>query len=231
MTDEGDAVINQRFDRMKMKITLPPPVGVVEYDSKSEAAPTGTAALFAPMYQALTKAQFELTMTPRGEIKDVKVPDEVIAALKNSPGGMALGDLATPEGFKRMISQSALVLPENAPQAGDDWTTKVELKHPLGGKQIVETTYTYEGTKDVEGVTYAVFRPNLKMGFEGNEQAKVTAQESSGEILFNIAAGRLHSSVLDQNVTMEQGGGIQAKIDQSIKVNVTPVAAEGAGEN
>jgi hypothetical protein len=229
MTDDGNAIVSQKFDRMKMKMTLPPPVGVLEYDSKSEAAPTGVAAMFTPMYQALAKAEFELTMTPRGEIKDVKVPDDVIAALKNSPGGMAMGDMATPEGFKKMISQGALVLPENAPKPGDEWSTKVEVNNPMGGKQIIETTYRYEGTKDVDGVTLAVFEPTLKMSFEGNPQMKVTAQESSGEILFNVEAGRLHSSTLDQAVTMDQGG-VQAKIDQSIKVKVTPVE-KTASEN
>ena len=42
--------------------------------------------MVAPIYDALTKGEFEITMSARGEIKDVKVPDEVLAAMKNSPG-------------------------------------------------------------------------------------------------------------------------------------------------
>jgi uncharacterized protein DUF6263 len=217
----GDALIRQKFDRVQTKMTMPP-LGVIEYDSASDQAPVGLAAMLAPIYKALTEAEFELTMTPRGEIKDVKIPEKLIEALKTSPNAAALGDLATPDGFKKMMSQSALVLPENAPQAGEQSATKVELSAPGGGKQIVETTYRYDGTKDVDGVNCAVFQPTLKMAYEGENQPKIKEQESSGEILFNVEAGRLHSSKLDQKMTMEQGAGMQMKINQTIAVEVKP---------
>ena len=33
--------------------------------------------MLAPMYKALMKGAFAITMTPRGEIKDVKIPEEL----------------------------------------------------------------------------------------------------------------------------------------------------------
>jgi hypothetical protein len=218
---EGSAVIRQKFDRVQTKMTVPQ-VGVIEYDSASDQAPVGLAAMLAPMYKALTEAEFELTMTNRGEIKDVKIPDKLLEALKNSPNSAALGDLTTPEGFKKMMSQSALVLPEKQPQPGEQSSTKTELNLPTGGKQLVETTYRYEGTKEVDGVICAVFQPTLKMTYEGENQPKIKEQESTGEILFNIEAGRLHSSKLDQSMAMEQATGMQMKLDQSIAVEVKP---------
>jgi hypothetical protein len=172
------------------------------------------------MYKALTEAEFELTMTNRGEIKDVKIPEKLLEALKNSPNSAALGDLTTPEGFKKMLSQSALVLPEKQPQPGEQSSTKTEVNLPTGGKQIVETTYRYDGTKDIDGITCAVFQPTLKMAYEGDNQPKIKEQESTGEILFNIEAGRLHSSKLDQSMAMEQAAGMQMKLNQSIAVEV-----------
>ena len=50
-----------------------------------------------------------------------------------------------------MISQGALVLPEDPPKKGETWTTKVEMNNPAVGKQMVETTYRYEGTKEIDG--------------------------------------------------------------------------------
>lgn len=227
--EQGDAVIRQKFERMKMKMELPAPAGTMEYDSKSDVPPTGMAAMFAPLYKALSSVDFQLTITPRGEITDVVVPDEVISALKNIPGGGSMGDMATPEGFKKLISNGALVLPEGAPEPGKEWSTKMELNNALVGKQVVETTYRYEDTKVIDDVHYAVFRPNLKMSIEGNQQMKVTEQDSSGEILFNADAGRLHTSTLNQKITMEQAG-VKINIDQSIKVNVTPAAPEASGK-
>ncbi len=227
VNDQGEAVIRQKFARVQMKMTGPAGQGF-EYDSSNvDAAPTGLAAMIAPMYQAMTKGDFEITMTSRGEVKDVKIPEEVLTALKNSPGAAMMGDLATPEGFQKMLMQGALVLPENAPAKGEQWSTKLEMNNPQAGKQIVETTYTFDGTKEVDGSTFAIFKPSLKMTFEGNEmmQMKVKDQNSEGEILFNMTAGRLSSSTLKQNVAMDvtvAGQQLQQKLDQKIDVKVTP---------
>jgi hypothetical protein len=242
----GEAVIRQKFDRVKMKMATP--VGSFEYDSKSEEAPTGLGAMIAPMYKAMTEGEFEITMTSRGEVKDVKIPEQVITALKNSPNAAAMGDIASAEGFKKMISQGALILPEKAPQKGETWSTKVEMKNPAVGKQTVETTYRYVESKDIKGTMFAVIKPQLKMEFEDqpaapkpgqpqqpaaqqNMQMKIKDQSSDGEVLFNIAAGRLQSTSLKQNVTIEatvNGQPIQQKIDQKIDVTVTPSGAKKA---
>ncbi len=242
----GEAVIKQKFDRVKMKMTTP--VGEFEYDSKSEAAPTGLAAMIAPMYKAMTNGEFEITMTSRGEVKDVKIPAEVLEALKNSPGAAAMGDIASAEGFKKMISQGALVLPQDAPKQGDTWATKVEMNNPAVGKQTVETTYTYNGTKDVDGTTYAVIKPQLKMEFESKPaetaegqpkppapqlSMKIAEQSSDGEVLFNIEKGRLYSTTLQQKVTIDataNGQVLQQKIDQKIDVKVTPASEKNPEE-
>jgi len=62
-------------------------------------------------------------------------------------------------------------------------------------------------------------------------QMKIKDQSSDGEVLFNIAAGRLQSTSLKQNVTIEasvNGQPIQQKIDQKIDVTVTPAGAKKA---
>jgi hypothetical protein len=242
VNEEGEAVIKQKFDRIKMKMTTP--VGGFEFDSKSEAAPTGLAALIAPMYKAMTQGEFEITMTSRGEVKDVKVPEEVITALKSSPGAAQMGDIATADGFKKMISQGALVLPEKAPKEGDTWQTKVEMNNPAVGKQTVETTYKYVGTKEINGAKFAVIKPELKMEFEKKEgdakaaqqlSMKIGEQSSDGEVLFNIDAGRLASTKLQQKVAIDAtlGGGqtMQQKIDQKIDVTVKPAGEKKAEED
>jgi hypothetical protein len=244
----GEAVIKQKFDRVKMKMTTP--LGGFEYDSKSEEAPTGLGAMIAPMYKAMTEGEFEITMTSRGEVRDVKIPEQVITALKNSPNAAQMGDIASAEGFKKMISQGALVLPKDPPKKGDTWSTKVAMKNQAGN-QTVETTYRYEGSKDIKGTMFAVIKPELKMEFDNKPetakegqpqqppqqqqmQMKIKEQSSDGEVLFNIPAGRLQSTTLKQNVTIEAtvGGGqpVQQKIDQKINVTVSPAGEKKAAE-
>jgi hypothetical protein len=232
----GEAVIKQKFDRVKMKMNSP--MGAFDYDSKSEEAPTGLGAIIAPMYKAMTAGEFEITMTSRGEVKDVKIPEGVLAALKNSPAAGQMGDIASSEGFKKMISQGALVLPKDPPKKGDTWTTKVEMKNAAVGTQTIETTYRYEGTKDIKGATFALIKPTLKMEFgaavEGQKPAmSIKEQSSDGEVLFNIAAGRLQSTTLNQKVTIQAnaaGQPIEQKIDQKIEVKVSPAGEKKANE-
>ncbi len=244
----GEAVIRQKFDRVKMKMTTP--VGGFDYDSKSDQPATGLAAMIAPMYKAMIGGEFEITMTARGEVKDVKIPEQVLTALKNSPNAAAMGDIASADGFKKMISQGALVLPKDPPKQGDSWTTKVEMKNPAFGKQTIETTYRYEGTKEIKGTKYAVIRPKLKMEFDNQPNAapagqpqqppqqqqmqmKIKDQSSSGEVLFDIHAGRLHSTTLTQNVAIDatvSGAAMQQKIGQKIEVTVTPAGEKKPDE-
>ena len=144
----------------------------IEYQSGGDEVTASLAAMVAPIYDALTKGEFEFTMTARGEIKDVKVAEEVLEALKNSPGAAMLGDIATAEGLQRMLVKWALVLPEKTPKPGETWRSRVELKSPAGGEQIVESSYRYEGTKEIDGRTYAVFRPGLEITFAGKERVR-----------------------------------------------------------
>lgn len=243
VNEQGDAVIVQKFDRVQMKMTGPM---AVDYDTAKDEPPTGMAAAFAPLYKAMTKGDFEVTMTARGEIKDVKVPQEVLDALKNSPGAAQMGDLAKPDGFQKMIMQNAFVLPENAPTKGDHWSTTATVTNPVAGQQTVETSYTFVDMKDIDGQQFAVFQPNIKMSFgpagdakgEGEAkpaaspnpamQMKVKDQKSDGEVLFNATAGRLGSMSVKQDMTMEiavAGQTLQQQIHQDIEVKVTPKTA------
>jgi hypothetical protein len=230
VNEAGDAVIKQSFDRVTMNMNAP--MGqTIEYDSDAAEPAEGLATMIAPLYDAMTEGEFEVTMSARGEIRDVKIPQEVIDAIKNSPGAAAMGEMATSEGFQNMIMQGALVLPEEPPAVGESWSNTATMNNPMAGKVTVETSYKYEGTKEVDGISMAVFRPTLKMGMEGNPtvQMKVTEQQSEGEVLFNQEAGRLDSTSLQQTTKMDitvAGQTMQQQIDQLIEVKVTQ--AEGS---
>lgn len=211
-----------------MQVTSPQ--GNLDFDSKSEKPATGLEALIAPLYKAITQGEFELTMTARGEIKDAKIPNDVLTALKGSPGASALGEYATEEGFKKMISKSAFVLPKDIPKKGETSKTSVVMDNQSGDKQVVETSYTYDGTKDVDGTVFAVFKPQLTMSYaDANRTVKpsIGQQSSEGEVLFNIPKGRLKSMKLEQHVTINSNSPsqpAQQKLDQKIEVEVSPRA-------
>jgi hypothetical protein len=217
--DDGSAVLDQKIDRMRM--TIEAGGQKIELDSAAKDEPQGQAAMLVPMLKAFTSKAFKVTMSPRGEIADVEVPEEMLEALKNTPGAAAMGDMATPEGFKKMVSQASFAMPEKL-EPGDEWTQKMEMQLPGIGKQIAETTYKYEGAKEIDGKEYEVFAPTLTIRYEGGATAvNVGDQKSNGQILFDREAGRLASSELKQDMTLTLSAGgqsIEQKLDQTIEM-------------
>jgi uncharacterized protein DUF6263 len=237
--EQGNARIRQKLDRVRLKMTGPAAgqqlaEGVkknetVEYDSQVKDPPIGGAAMAAAMFEPMMKETFELTVTPRGEVKDVKVPPAVMEMVKRNPEIAKLGDMATDAGVQKMLMQEIVVLPEGAPKEGETWNTQMEMPIPVVGKQTIETTYTYQGTKDLDGKQQATIaaKRNVKYGDPqaGLVQVAIKEQSSDGETLFNVTDGRLNSATLNQQITIEASGGGQAitqKLDQKSKVTVRP---------
>jgi hypothetical protein len=232
----GEAVIRQKFDRIKTKYNTPQ--RSFEYDSKSEEAPPDAAAQLARAFKAITAGEIEITMTARGDIKSKKIPDELLAALKSVPGDSQLGDMVSAEGFQTMVAHALLTLPEKVLKEGETWKTELETENKKVGKQATETVYRYHGTKDVDGTTFAVIKPEQRFGFrEAPQQAaptEVVEQHSDGEILFNIDKGYLASMTVDNSMTINtataDGKPIRPKIEQKIVLKLTPVSDKKADE-
>ena len=135
-----------------------------------------------------------------------------------------MGELMSAEGFKKMISQASLVLPENL-DAGKTWSRKMEMKIPAIGTQVAETTYTYRGPKEVEGEEYEAFGDEIKVSYQDGAAIEVTEQASSGEILFNREAGRLEQSNLKQNMDLKITVGNQTmeqEMEQTMEMKWVP---------
>ena len=202
--EEGLATMIQRVTRVQMDMQAP---GQPEmhYDTDSDEAPAGFGAMMAPLFKAMTAEPFQVTITPRGEITNLEVPAALSKAMQSVPGAAAMGDLFSDEGFKKMIQQSSLILPEpNDLAPGYEWTTKANLKNAQFGEMKTETTYRYLGPREVKDQPFEVFSVAMKMAFgegPGGLQMEVVNHDSHGEIFFSRAAGRLESSKLQQ--TME----------------------------
>ena len=223
---DGNATVEQQFDRIQIRMAVPGGQGLV-YDTDSEEPATGMAAMIAPTMEAMTAGSFSFKITPRGEVSDVQFSEELKNAVKNGPGGEAGGV----EQFKSMVSQVAFPLPENMPKPGETWKTNVTVANPAGGTQTVETTYTFDGTRDADGTTFAVLKPAMSMEMAKNPmmEMKMKEQKTDGEVLFDLKAGRLHSMSVNLNITMDmvaQGMTMPGTIDQKIEVKVTPGAAK-----
>jgi len=224
----GEATVRLRFDRIRSKMTLPS--GGLEYDSSAKGPAMGMAAINSPLYQALVKSPVEITISPAGRVMGVRLPPEVLAALKRMPTSAALGDLTKPEAFQTAFLTGFPILPlEETVSHGHQWPVKSAAALPTAGSPTIETNYFYEGMRDSEGKSVAVIRPVRTISFGVGESAlrAVKEQTSEGEHLFDVAAGRLQSSTLKHVVVL--GGkkgeeGATQTIEQTIQVRWAPRA-------
>ena len=192
---DGAATISQTIPRLRVhaEIAGTPPV---IYDSAAEKEAAGFAAMLAPLGKALRDSPCRLTVTPRGVVKNVEAPAALTDAIKNSPGAAELGDLATAEGFKLLMAQAWPTLAE-AP-GGKGAMAATEIKIPALGAVVVERSYRADGTTTVSGKSLARLVPALALKIVPDATAKakveVTEQSSTGEVLFDAAAGTLVKS-------------------------------------
>jgi hypothetical protein len=216
------------MDRLQMKVSTGEGQESV-IDSAAKTDPQGQAAVLAPFLKAMTSTPFTVTMTSRGEVKDVEVPKEIADALKSQPGAAQMGDLATPDGFKKLLATATFVLPEKL-EAGATWTQKSEAALPNIGTQTAETTYHYEGPQEKEGKQFEKFSAKINLKYSGGQiQVEVPKQESSGEILFSRTDGRLESSHIKQTTEMKYPVGNQVvnqTIEQTIGMKWQPRESE-----
>jgi hypothetical protein len=206
--EDGAARINQSMDRIKMNLTAPPKVDF-QYDSASEEEATGSvASMIKPVLEAMVGAKFAVTMTPRGEITQIEVPDSVIEATQKVPNAGQMGEMFTKEGFEKLIRQGTLTFPEEQLEPGRKWTDTLEVASPgMGGTLTVTTNYEYVGQEEVEGQTRDAFAVSQEMDFGEAAPAggKITVkdQNSTGKIYFDREAGHMSSSDMETAMTME----------------------------
>lgn len=203
--EQGQAKVVQKIDRLRMNMQAPGQPEM-KYDTDSDEAPAGFAAMLTPLFKAMTESSFKMTMSPRGQFSDVEMPESFANALKNVPGAAMMGEMFSDDGFANMIQKSSLILPEPKDlQPGHEWSTTSEMKNPQLGVISTQLTYRYLGPREVEGTNFEVFSIKMKMGFgegAGGVKVEIADQDTNGEILFNRDAGRLESSKLQQEVDM-----------------------------
>ncbi len=207
VNEDGTAIIKQSIDGMRL--AMKGPIGSFSYDSNSDEEVSGpVASMIKPILDSLKGAQFTVTMSSRGEIENIEVPDGVIQAMKKVPNAQMMGEMFSKEGFQKMMSTGSLTFPEGELTVGDEWSASFEMKNPaLGGKQAIVTKYRYAGQETVEGSSYDKFDVSIMLDFgEGNVaggKLKITEQESTGTILFDRSAGRMKSAEINMNMDME----------------------------
>jgi Family of unknown function (DUF6263) len=207
------------------KMSMDGPTGVVEVDSmKKTEADDPIGKIFGQIVKALSTMEISGNMLPTGDLKDIKVSEETVKALKNLPGADKLGDVFSPDQFKTMVSN--LTFPTEAIKKGKSWTSKNEAKTPVG-KTVTENTFTYEGSAEKDGQTLEKFsvKPNIKIEPDPAAQIEIKLKDvkANSTIWFDNKAGRMVETSGNQRMEMQlsaNGLMFNQTVDQTITLRL-----------
>jgi hypothetical protein len=152
-------------------------------------------------------------MSPRGAVTDMKLSDELKAALKKSGALGGGGGGAISEETFRNITQGA-VFPAGAVTKGKTWSDKSEADMAFG-KMVTNTTLKYLGTSVIGGRTIAKIemKPKFTVTPKPGAPLAATFADKGGEGItyFDPKKGIMTASDLTQNMemTITVGGATQ----------------------
>ena len=219
----GDAVMAQVVDRIQMNMEGGP-AGKVQFDTNSDQKSENPIVnSMGEVFRKIVNQKFIVTMKPTGEIDNVQVPEELLAAVRQSAAG-ATGalDEAT---LKQMMKQSAVILPSQPVVPQNSWNSQQSVQLPFGTMNI-KSQMTFR-EKDAAGNAVIDIAPEITVTPKEGAPIKMTLNSSSGrgQVTFNIAQGRVARSQLDLTLAMTieaAGQSFNQTIEQTTAMTLVP---------
>ena len=227
--DQGNFDLVQTLTHVIQSVEYPS-LGLVEFDSQTPTEAKGAATDMAAYWKPLLGVECPRRLTPRGKIllsAETPAPQTKETSLLRRDFGQ--------EPWRSVLRQGYPEFPEQALEPGQHWTHQDETVLPLqAGRCVWVTRYTYEGTQSGEGHTPTErFRVGRELKVEpstGPPSIAIQTNRSEGTFLFDLEAGHLVSSQLDQDFTLTvvQPGlkPLATHIVASVQVQFSPAVAE-----
>lgn len=229
---DGSARMTQTIHRIRLSSETPFG-GKLSIDTDDKGEPKNPAAIgLMPILRATVGSPVAVTMTNRGEVRDLRLPPDLVASLKDTgPAGAAVSSFVSEDALRKAMSRGSLILPESAVVRGDSWTVNADLPAPFGTMALT-TTYTDQGTADRAGTVVrrigVKIEHEVKPKDEAPVQARILAQDGQGTIDFDAKNGRLAGSKVVLKVKLALNAmGAEATEDNQTTVTMEPAKASG----
>ena len=212
---DGSAWISVKVTSVRLKVTGPAGEET-KFDSKSKEEPRGFAATLAPLFRTLMKSELEARMSSQGEVDivDFKIPKDLEIVINTKPVGKALGTIASKEDLLPLVNLTLHALPDSPRNENQVWRAKQSRDTLPFGSTEATTIYRFESLDESAGKQIVTIIPETTIRFIDAEATKpvprITSQESSGEILFDVTSGRVLSHDSTETLELETTGGGQS---------------------
>lgn len=219
---DGNWVVEQEIVAVKMNIKIGG--NEISFDSQDKNQPANPLTDF---FKALVGSKFTLTISPKDlQVKNVSGLETFIdkLATANEQLKPLLKSILSKEALIQMSDPTFAAFPKDGKLDPKGWTHKVNLN--MGPIGTYDTTYTYTPSKDKKDqidvkatMTYAPPKQGdsggLPFTIKGGD---LKADNASGEVIFDPAAGRIKSS----KMTLDLKGDLKIEIGgMETTVNLT----------
>jgi len=236
---DGTTTLRETFE--SVKLAMDGPMGHVEYDT---AAPT---TLANPMIQAMRQIlgamvgeSITIVQAADGTVRKVeggtRILEKVTKSMSGDPGAAAaaqgLRSMMSDEALKAMMEQSFSKLPATPVKATDTWDGQLNLGNDMVGKIVGTVKFTVkaiEGPADAGmariGVSLALKQETAPPSGPNGMVMKLGAATGEGEMLFDIAKGRIQKSTMKSEmpstITMQGPDGSPATLQNRTTTTMT----------
>ena len=219
-TATGTARLKQKYDRVVLSIKGPIEM---EYDSKNDKEPDGPLGAMAGIFKAMTDSEIKMTMTNRGDVSDIKMPDKLIEEMKKQSSGNAdmFSGMFSEDAIKNMITQSSIILPKESPVIDKTtWDRNMDLKMGTIGTMKNTTKYTYAGKSDKYDKINMKMDMKLEADPNATMQISMKTKDATGTVLFDNEKGRIQemSSTVVSEMKIEPIGTMNVTQTMTMKV-------------
>lgn len=237
---DGSATLRQTIE--SVAIDIGGPMGRMTYDS-AKPPPAGDDdprnATLAKTFGAMVGEPISVTMAPNGTVRSIagtaKIIDKLMKGLPMDPlaAGLAqnIKSMLSDDALRTSLEQSFSRMPDQPVKPGDTWKSEQTLGVDVIGRITGTSTFTLkaiEGTGDAAvarvGVTLAI-RQEGTPGAGASVTVKLGASKGEGELLFNIARGRVERNSMrtemPATITMRGREGGPATIQNNTTTSMT----------
>ena len=223
------ATIQQTIKRVRVELSMPGEKGpaITNYDSAEEKQ-TGDAKRMNASFSRIIDQPVNLSVTPQGEIREVDIPEKTLDSLREMPGSVQGRKMFDAASVREMFSQSGLQLP--ADNTESTWQSTRDFK--IGLPQTFRLTTKYSLADKAQNPVKIDFTGELELLEDSGERpaeldfenVALTAQKSSGSLMFDSVKGNCVSSNSETQIktrTQYRDMEMVVTVDSTVKMSFT----------
>lgn len=234
--EKGNLVFRERKLSIKAETKISR-LGEYTYDSKALENDSGSTlgAAITPLYDAISGAVVNLTVSPQGEVLKVSGLQQAVAgAVKGNPqAAQFAGGASSDAGAKASYAEHFLKVPAKVLSTGNTWDVPLDVEIPQVGVVSGTVRCKYEGIEEKGGRPLHKVSTTSDLKIEVDidmDQVKATGvievTTSSGKAFFDAEQGvmvsRESSVTMSGNITLIVAGQtIPVDQEQTQKLRVT----------